>query len=42
MLTVREVVNVLIYSYIGKDCNTEFDPLIGVTSEKTEEKCEKC
>ena len=42
MLTVREVVDVLIYSYICKDCNAEFDPLSGVTSEKTKEKCEKC
>jgi len=39
---VREVVDKPIYSYVCKDCNAEFDLLIGVTSEKTKEKCERC
>ena len=39
---MREVVDVLIYGYICKDCYAEFNTLIGVTSEKTKEKCEKC
>ena len=31
-----------VYTYVCKDCGEKFDLLIGVTSEKTEEKCKKC
>ena len=31
-----------IYSYVCKDCGEKFDLLIGISSEKTELKCEKC
>lgn len=31
-----------IYTYICKDCGERFELLIGVISEKTELKCQKC
>jgi putative FmdB family regulatory protein len=31
-----------IYTYICKDCKARFELLVGMTSEKTELKCEKC
>ena len=31
-----------VYTYICKDCNENFDLLVGVTSEKAELKCKKC
>ena len=31
-----------VYAYVCKDCGGKFDLLVGVTSEKTELKCEKC
>ncbi len=31
-----------VYTYVCKDCNEEFDLLIGMTSEKIELKCKKC
>jgi len=31
-----------IYTYLCKDCGQKFDLLVGMTSEKTELKCEKC
>jgi len=31
-----------IYTYICKGCGEKFDLLVGMTSEKTKLKCEKC
>jgi len=31
-----------IYTYVCKDCGEKFDLLVGVTSKKTELKCNKC
>ena len=31
-----------VYSYKCKDCGTQFDLLVGVTSKKTKKVCSKC